>query len=427
MKRIRNTRTSTTRWLLAGATGLSLAIAGGCSTSDKEMREAPTYTEPMVDDSPLTEADNLPDDAEERMAQPDVGERIAGTQGGLAAEPMATRDELAMVLEQPEGYVGREVGGVVKVEEVVGDRGFWITKEGSGARLFVVLDEGVGEQELDVEAGQLIRLRGTVHEGGGQARVGAALEAPAEQIIGQQPFFLTARSGAVAVLEGADTGGMQRTPMVGEAGETDSAERQRTAQRNQRFEQWDRDRDQRLSREELDAGVGSAGAGVYQSFDTNGDGVLEQDEIASGFSNRWDTNNDGFIDRDEYAAGSGSAADELDEEFGTLDADDDDVIGSDEFEQNVARWPYYERIDISEDRRIDRREMDVTMFDDLDADDDDFLDEDEFRNFDDDIFDSGFDDEPGVGEDFGDDFDDELGVEELDDRTLDDSGIDVFD
>ncbi len=32
-----------------------------------------------------------------------------------------------------------------------------------------------------------------------------------------------------------------------------------------------------------------------------------------------------------------------------------------------------------------------------------------------------------MGEDFGDDFDDELGVEELDDRTLDDSGIDVFD
>ena len=392
MGHVRWTHRRVTRWLLAGLAGASLALGSGCSTADEIEDESP-LSEPIVEDSPVTEVDNLPEDPEEIPG----GDGLVGDYGPVE-EPTGA-GMMAMVITQPQGYVGREVSGVVKVEEVISDRGFWITQDGTGSRLFVVLHEPRGEVPVDINAGQIIRLRGTLRDLGEQVRVDGQLEPQTQRVLSRQPFFLLTSTGQVAIMERQDR------DLIKQVG-ADPVERERNAQRVQRFQQWDRDRDTRLSRQEVEAGFGESG--VFDRFDTDGDAFLDEEEVAGGFADTWDTSDDGLIDRGEYAAGAGI---EGDAGFDALDADRDDAIASEEFRQNVARWPYYERIDINEDRRIDRREMGVSMFDDLDADNDEFVDEDEFGTIDDDIFATGFDDEEGIGVDENIGMDEDVGLD----------------
>jgi hypothetical protein len=103
--------------------------------------------------------------------------------------PAAAVVPVAAIIAAPAGYIGQAQTGTVRVAEVVSDRGFWI--EEGGQRMFAVVAEPQNtEQQLNINAGQMVQLSGTVYN---QERIGeipGQIEAQTREIIQSQPAFL---------------------------------------------------------------------------------------------------------------------------------------------------------------------------------------------------------------------------------------------
>ncbi|MFN3651322.1 MAG: hypothetical protein ACK47B_17240 [Armatimonadota bacterium] len=135
----------------------------------------------------------------------------AGTQPGEGTGTMAGAAlPLAAITQAPNTYFGQPVEGTATVAEVVSDRGYWV--EEGGSRMFVVQSEQLPEAALDVNAGQRVRIRGTVMDTQqmGQTPDVANMDQQARQILQDQPAFIHATD--VTILDRTTSPGTMTTP-----------------------------------------------------------------------------------------------------------------------------------------------------------------------------------------------------------------------
>lgn len=67
----------------------------------------------------------------------------------------------------------------------------------------------------------------------------------------------------------------------------------------QTFQEWDTDTNQELSQDEWTQGFGETG--IFDDWDANDDGMLEEDEFHEGVYSAYDQNDDDILDEDEFA------------------------------------------------------------------------------------------------------------------------------
>lgn len=103
-----------------------------------------------------------------------------------------------VIATQPAQHSGQTVSGTARVAEVISDRGFWIEQDGQ--RLFVVIDEPVPET-IDINAGQTVRLTGTVYTAQTIDQVPGELELDARQAIQDLPAFLYVRARDISITD----------------------------------------------------------------------------------------------------------------------------------------------------------------------------------------------------------------------------------
>ncbi len=116
---------------------------------------------------------------------------VAGAAGAAGALPIAA------ILASPGQYGTQSVSGSARVTDVISDRGFWV--EEGGQRMFVVIAEPQSaEQVVDINAGQTIRLSGSVREGSTAGQL-TGVEQEAQRTAQGQPAFLLVNPSEVSV------------------------------------------------------------------------------------------------------------------------------------------------------------------------------------------------------------------------------------
>jgi hypothetical protein len=107
---------------------------------------------------------------------------------------------IATVLANPTQWVGREFSGTVTVAEVPTDRGFWI--EEGGRRLFAILVDTPAEVPIDINAGQRIRIRGTLRDAAYLPQLpGRPIVAATQDLARREPIYLVADEQAIAIVQ----------------------------------------------------------------------------------------------------------------------------------------------------------------------------------------------------------------------------------
>lgn len=121
----------------------------------------------------------------------------------------------------------------------------------------------------------------------------------------------------------------------------------------------------------------------FSESDTDADGSLSEDEFnAANFSNA-DADDDGFVDEDEFNAGRTGMFGRFagDDAFGEFDTDGDGVLTNEEFGTGFSGTDWFKSYDMDEDNTINDTEFNEGIFNDFDTNVDGGIDETEFNNF----------------------------------------------
>ncbi|HEX8271351.1 MAG TPA: hypothetical protein VF615_01795 [Longimicrobiaceae bacterium] len=177
-------------WIL-GLLLLGLILWGLTQCGDGEEEAAVMPADTTVTDTTMgAMAAPVPMDTGMAMADT-TAMGAAGAAGAAGALPVA------QLLASPGQYASGGASGTARVTEVVSDRGFWV--EEGGQRMFVVIAEPQSaERAIDINAGQTLRLSGTVREGSAAGQV-TGLEQEAVQVAQGQPAFLLVNPSDVSV------------------------------------------------------------------------------------------------------------------------------------------------------------------------------------------------------------------------------------
>lgn len=146
---------------------------------------------------------------------------------------------------------------------------------------------------------------------------------------------------------------------------------------------------------------------TFSDFDENEDGVLDADEVANAYQNdftAWDTDGDGALNDEEFfntTFGNTDADDDEminqeewdqgfasmysnyveDGDFGVFDADEDGELSNDEWNLGFTETEWFNTYDADASADVTEPEWDTGLFGDWDMDADGSIDEDEFNNF----------------------------------------------
>lgn len=153
-----------------------------------------------------------------------------------------------------------------------------------------------------------------------------------------------------------------------------------TAVYAQDFDTYDSDMDGGLSADEF---MERNNAG-YNNWDTNTDGIIDDNEFSERAYGNFDRNRDTFIDETEWDDGinNGFGQQFGDVDYDVLDANRDGMLDTDEWDVGMNNNTWFDRYDSNEDGFIDNDEWNISTFDDWDVNDDDLIDETEFNDFD---------------------------------------------
>ena len=135
------------------------------------------------------------------------------------------------------------------------------------------------------------------------------------------------------------------------------------------FQEWDVDRDGNLEDAEFSQRI--AERDYYGDWDQNEDGVINENEFEAGVFYSYAGDND-VIDNTEFSEASGAWYADADDAgtFGDWDANDDDMIDSNEFEEGIATYPVYGDWDVDGDDRLTDDEYADGVYDVWDLDND---------------------------------------------------------
>ncbi len=148
-------------------------------------------------------------------------------------------------------------------------------------------------------------------------------------------------------------------------------------------------------------------SGTFADYDTNGDGYLDADEIASTYQNDftgWDSDADGSLSEEEFASTTFGNADanqdgsisedewnagytsmygnySEDGDFANFDTDADGSISSEEWTAGFADSEWYSTYDADANGSISEEEWNSGLYGDWDTNDDGMIDENEYNNY----------------------------------------------
>ena len=140
---------------------------------------------------------------------------------------------------------------------------------------------------------------------------------------------------------------------------------------------WDRDQDDRLSRQEYAQVIKEAR--LFALWDRNDDNNLDKREFAGGLFSMWDADDDGLLSSRQYNAYRDAWFEEETRlpDFGALDADQNGSLTRREFLQNVRIDPLFDEFDADSDERIEQNEYAEGLFIMSDRDFDGHIEQDE--------------------------------------------------
>lgn len=146
-----------------------------------------------------------------------------------------------------------------------------------------------------------------------------------------------------------------------------------------------------------------SGSSAFAQFDTDGDGMLDVDEVPATYQNNfteWDADGDGslsseefynttfantdadnddFISEEEWNSGfAGMFGNWSEDDFSTFDTDADGRLSSDEWNAVFSESQWFETYDADSDAFVTEAEWDTGLFGDWDTDDDTQISENEF-------------------------------------------------
>ena len=183
-------------------TGLALLASAsltlGACNKDKKPNDAPTETDTMEEEATMEE---------------EVEEEVEETEGEM--DESATNDpdpvlEIVTYYTTPVDYVGVTVSGTAYVDEVISDRGFYLTDGDNDQRLFAVVREDTPKKEMiDINEGQTLQLTGLFLEKEMRDDLAGTLEEDTKQALAQTPYFLAVHHKDIKIMSG-DQGGMKK-------------------------------------------------------------------------------------------------------------------------------------------------------------------------------------------------------------------------
>ena len=135
----------------------------------------------------------------------DTERQARTTAANTRAAPTTEGDDIPItaILSRPAEYANEAVSGTTHVAEVISDRGFWIEQQ--GRRMFAVIEE-IPTETIDINAGQTLRLTGTVYTPDTRHQVEGSLEPDTRRLIEQQPAFLYVKGADVSIIRRDSSG-----------------------------------------------------------------------------------------------------------------------------------------------------------------------------------------------------------------------------
>lgn len=120
---------------------------------------------------------------------------------------------------------------------------------------------------------------------------------------------------------------------------------------------------------------------LYENWDVNGDGFLNEAEFTAGFLQTWDIDNDGRVSQSEWnTAVADYAVDPAN--WQAWDTDGDGFIEEAEFETEFNRIGWYDAWDLDDDALLTEQEYTSGVFKIWDTNGDNVLDDTEYRRLD---------------------------------------------
>ena len=147
------------------------------------------------------------------------------------------------------------------------------------------------------------------------------------------------------------------------------------------FDDWDANDDGNLDDTEFNEGFASTD--YYDDWDADDDGILDDDELGDGLFDTWDANDDDIIDTNEYNYGLYDEFGDDYAEFSSWDTDGNNEISDDEFDEAYNNSGIYNNWDSDGNNEINDTEATEGVFSWFDDNDDDYVDEDEWATSDD--------------------------------------------
>lgn len=143
------------------------------------------------------------------------------------------------------------------------------------------------------------------------------------------------------------------------------------------FGQWDGNADQQWDREEYNSSMRESG--FYGNWQ-NEQGEFTQNEFNQGIFRSWDTDGDGYINNDEYTSGNSAFETDYGNNFGAWDLNGDGQLDPEEYNSGMNEAGIYGGWDADADGQLNEDEFNDGVFNSWDADRDGNLSSDEYNN-----------------------------------------------
>lgn len=143
------------------------------------------------------------------------------------------------------------------------------------------------------------------------------------------------------------------------------------------FKAWDSNADEKWDKHEFENGFSESK--LFDEWDVNKDKVFSDEELNFGIYNTWDTDDDGFINEEEYGLANTSWEDDLGNNFEAWDANKDNQLDNNEFNNGIVETKLYERWDLNRDGMKDNNELNTGLYESWDDNDNGYLEFDEYK------------------------------------------------
>ena len=150
------------------------------------------------------------------------------------------------------------------------------------------------------------------------------------------------------------------------------------AAQNTAYGDFDANSDGGVDAAEFNDGFGS---GLFDTFNADGNDVVDQNEFSGGVYNLFDANSDGALSEDEYNTGVDTLYDgNYDGAYGDFDADGDGTVTQEEFANTYDSSGLYGDFDADGNDQVDQTEFNEGLFGVTDTNDDGLFTEDEYND-----------------------------------------------